>query len=314
MLNFARTFFGVIFFGFIFGLLLIKNSPKFYEVGIEAATPFPQISYIDLLRAEAKKGAQSNSSFENNKIASLKIKKEYSSDFQKNTDELRFILPTDQNFTITEAWTFSPDRKKVQLAYQYSLDFEGQLFLLRNPSFHDSLRTVIIKRITSLSDRVAQKFNQHHYIYKGETTLPLQYYLALEGNSPWTAIEKETTMALETLNDFAATKNIPLEPKSFIVYPQLNDSIVRWRAGIQVSRYYNTGRKDIRCRRYRGGQALVLVHQGPLNYLKKSWEILQDSLSGKTQAYPGIQLVNKNKASNQNPLTRTTTLYLPIQQ
>ena len=69
-----------------------------------------------------------------------------------------------------------------------------------------------------------------------------------------------------------------LRDKTFIVYPELKDSFVRWRAAIEVDRFYRTNRTDIRCRRYKGGKALQLSHQGTNDYLKDSWKILQDSL------------------------------------
>ena len=94
---------------------------------------------------------------------------------------------------------------------------------------------------------------------------------------------------------------------------ELKDSFVRWRAAIEVDRFYRTNRSDIRCRRYKGGKALQLSHQGTNDYLKDSWKILQDSLVNKIQAYPAIQAISKENDSIVNPLNWTTQLYMPIQ-
>ena len=109
------------------------------------------------------------------------------------------------------------------------------------------------------------------------------------------------------------TKNISSLGETFILYPVLSDAVVRWRAAIEVDRFYRTNRSDIRCRRYKGGKVLQLSHQGTNDYLKDSWNILQDSLVNKIQAYPAIQAISKENDSIVNPLNWTTQLYMPIQ-
>ena len=312
MFNLIRTILGVLFFSLVFGAVLIKNKPKAFEIVFEQSIDYPVINYIDYLQSSPaqqwiKALLSKNEAFY---APSMTKKIEWSQD---NQHELKFIFHGDEEFMLEEQWTFSPEKKSVQLLYNYTLGFKDQLKLLRNPQFNDSLRSIIIKRMANTRQAIAVQYQQHRWQYKGETTLPLTYYLALEGNSPWNTIEQDTKLAFEKIRDFMQTANISPLDNTFILYPELSDSIVRWRAAIEVDRFYRTNRRDIRCRRYKGGKVLQLTHQGTNDYLKDSWEILQDSLVGKTQAYPAIQAITKENDSIVNPLNWTTQLYIPIQ-
>ena len=312
MINLIRTILGVLFFLFVFGVVLIKNKPKVFEIVLEQSIHYPVINYIDYLQSltaqqQIKIELSKNDAF---RSSSLTNKIERS---PRNQNELKFIFASEEGFSLEEQWTFFPEKKQVQLRYNYNLKFREQLNLLFYPDFNDSLRAIVIKRLKNTRQAIAKQYQQHLWQYKGETTLPLTYYLAVEGNSSWSAIEKDTNLAFEKIRDFADIKNITSLGKSFIVYPELNDSVVRWRAAIGVDRFYRTNKRDIRCRRYKGGKALQLTHQGTGNYLKDSWKILKDSLANKIQAYPAIQGIAKENDSIVNPLNWTTQLYIPIQ-
>ena len=232
---------------------------------------------------------------------------------QKSQHELKFIFPGEEDFTLEEQWVFSPEKKSVQLLYNYTLGFRDQFKFLRNPQFNDSLRSILIKRFKNTQQAIAEQYQQHRWQYNGETTLPLTYYLALEGNSPWNTIKEDTELAFKKIHDFAKTADISSLGKTFILYPVLSEAVVLWRAAIEVDRFYRTNRRDIRCGRYKGGKALELTHQGTDDFLKDSWEILQDSLVSRIQAYPAIQVISEQNYSIVDPLSWTTQLYMPIQ-
>ena len=312
MLNLIRTILGILFFFLVFGVVLIKNKPKEFEIVFEQSIDYPIISYIEYLQSfPAQQWINSLLSKKEAFYAPSMAKKMELS--QKSQYELKFIFPGEENFTLEEKWIFSPEKKSVKLFYNYTLAFKDQLKLLSNPEYNNSLRSIIIKRLENTLEVIESQYQQHRWQFKGETTLPLTYYLALEGNSPWNKIKEDTKLAFEKVSAFAETKNISTLDKTFIVYPELKDSFVRWRAAIEVDRFYRTNRSDIRCRRYKGGKALQLFHQGTNDYLKDSWKILQDSLVNKIQAYPAIQAISKENDSIVNPLNWTTQLYMPIQ-
>jgi hypothetical protein len=240
----------------------------------------------------------------------MKEKMEWS---QKSQHELKFIFPGEEGFTLEEQWVFSPEKKSVQLLYNYTLGFRDQFKFLRNPQFNNSLRSILIKRFKNTEQAIAEQYQQHRWKYNGETTLPLTYYLALEGNSPWNTIKEDTELAFKKINDFAKTVDISSLGKTFILYPVLSDSVVSWWAAIEVDRFYRINKREIRCRSYKGGTALQLTHQGTNDFLKDSWEILQDSLVSRIQAYPAIQVISKQNDNIVNPLNWTTQLYMPIQ-
>ena len=312
MFNLIRTILGILFFLLVFGVVLIKNKPKEFEIVLEQSIDHPIISYMDYLKSPpAQQWIYTLLSKKEGFYApSMTKKMEWS---QKSQYELKYIFTGEEDFTIEEQWIFSPEKKSVQLFYNYTLGFKDQLELLRNPQYKDSLRSLIIKRLENTRQTVDAQYQQHRWQFKGETTLPLTYYLALEGNSPWNTVKEDTELAFKKIHDFAQTKNISSLGETFILYPVLSDAEVRWRAAIEVDRFYRTNRSDIRCRRYKGGKALRLTHQGTNDFLKDSWKILQDSLAGKIQAYPAIQTISKENDSIANPLNWTTQLYMPIQ-
>ncbi|MEN8812704.1 MAG: hypothetical protein ABF277_05270 [Candidatus Arcticimaribacter sp.] len=313
MLNFIKTILGFIFFSFVFGLIIIKNGPKDHTLIIEQDLSNPAISYIEYLQSAKAKEEWIAEAFPQGELAEAKIEIEEITSFNRSEHEFGFSIPTNKNFTLEERWIFSPKQPKVRLEYHYTNDFRGQIFHLRRPYFKDSLRSVAIKRFSKAEQKITNLYQQHRYIYKGETTLPLTYYLALEGNSSWNKVAQETATAFETIQDFAKNSNIPIQKESFLVYPSLGDSIVRWRAAITVDRYYRTNSAVIKCRRFKGSKTLQLEHQGPNNFLKESWDLLRDSLKGKIQSYPLIQEINTANDSISNPLNWSTQLYIPIQ-
>ena len=312
MFNLIRTILGVLFFILVLGVVLIKNKPKEFEIVLEHPIDYPIVNYIDYLQSSPARQLIYTllSKKEAFYAPSMTKKMEWS---QKNQHELKFIFPGEEDFTLEEQWVFSPEKKSVQLLYNYTLGFRDQFKFLRNPQFNDSLRSMLIKRFKNTQQAIAEQYQQHRWQYKGETTLSLTYYLALEGNSPWNTIKEDTELAFKKIHDFAKTADISSLGKTFILYPVLSDSVVRWWAAIEVDRFYRTNRRDIRCGRYKGGKALELTHQGTNDFLKDSWEILQDSLVSRIQAYPAIQVISEQNYSIVNPLSWTTQLYMPIQ-
>ena len=242
---------GVLFFILLLGVVLIKNKPKEFEIVLEYAIDYPIVNYMDYLQSSPAR--QWIFTLLSKKEAfyapSMTKKMEWS---QKNQHELKFIFPGEEDFTLEEKWVFSPEKKSVQLLYNYTLGFRDQFKFLRNPQFNDSLRSMLIKRFKNTQQAIAEQYQQHRWQYNGETTLPLTYYLALEGNSPWNTIKEDTELAFKKIHDFAKTADISSLGKTFILYPVLSDSVVRWWAAIEVDRFYRTNRRDIRCVRYKG--------------------------------------------------------------
>lgn len=312
MFNFIRTILSVLFFGLVFGAVLIKNKTREFEIVLEHPIDYPLINHIDYLQSTAAEKWIKTSLSENEYLFPSPQKQGYTG-WQKNQYELEFRYAGHRDFTLKEQWTFSPEMKLVRLNFSYSLEFRERLFLLSHPHFNDSLRSIAIQRFEKTRKNVALAYQKHRWQYQGETSLPLTYYLALEGESNWDALEEDTARAFEQILDFANAENIPTRSNLFIVYPRMSDSVVRWRAAIGVNRFYRTNRSDIRCRRYKGGKALQLTHLGTNDFLKDSWRILQDSMANQTQTYPAIQAINLKKDSILNPLKWTTQLFIPIQ-
>ena len=312
MFNFIRTILSVLFFALVFGAVLIKNKAREFEIVLEQSIDYPLINHFDYLQSTAAEKWIKTSLSEIEYLFPSPQKQGYTG-LQKNQYELEFRYAGHSDFTLKEQWIFSPDTKLVRLKFSYSLGFRERLLLLPHPHFNDSLRSIAIQRVEKTRKNVALAYQKHRWQYQGTTTLPLTYYLALEGESDWNALEEDTARAFEQILDFAKGKNIPTRPNSFIVYPRISDSIVRWRAAISVDRFYSTNRSDIRCRRYKGGKALQLTHLGTNDYLKGSWSILQDSTVNEIQTYPAIQAINLKKDSILDPLKWTTQLFIPIQ-
>lgn len=312
MFNLVRTILGVLFFTFTFGIVLIKNHPAKFEFFYEQPLKHKSISYTDYLKSsKAKESWRKNILAKSHLIYSTPNNLELKV-AQKSVNELDFIFSLDNNITLKETWLFSPNEKLVQIRHVFDVDFLGKLLLLRYPQFTDSIRYSLLQRLNDTQEKITALYQQHQWHYQGETTLPETYYLAIEGRNAWKDLNKNTQLAFQKIRAFASSENISTTHENFIVYPAMNDSIVQWRASVEVDRFYRTKAKEIKCRRFKGGKALLLVHQGTEKLLKDSWKILKDSLGNKTQTYPLIQMVNKKNDSITNPLLWTTQLYLPI--
>lgn len=294
MINLLRTLFGIIFFGLIFGLAIIKNGPKTLEIKFSLPRPYPIQSYKDIIKTTVIP----------NKTVAFSIPQQ---------DTLFAInFPIKNGLKLKEYWIDSQENKLLALHHSYQIDFSGQLFFFNQARLIDRLRSKLIDRLERTMDTVEQLYSTHRWDYKGITELPSTFYLSIEGDSDWESLEASTLKGFEQIKTLARDNDIPLQDNRFIIYPRLEESSVRWRAAIEVDRYYRTTNELIRCRRFRGGKSLELVHQGPFDFLKESWKILRDSLGTTMQAYPAMQLVNSNRNHYTNPLDWRTSLYLPI--
>lgn len=293
MLNLLRTLFGFVFFIIVFGVALIKNGPKKYEVTFSLPIAHPIESYRD-------------------HIKSTVIANENAEAFPLNQDTLFALnFPKTNGVKLKESWINTAESRTLAIHQEYQFDFSRQVFFFRDPESMDRLRDQAIERLQETRDAVDKRFLAHRWNYNGTVDLPRIYYLAIEGRNEWNEVDDATSKAFEQLESFAHDNDLPLQEKRFIVYPLIEETTVQWRAAIEVDRYYRTNDKMIRCRRFKGGKSLELIHQGPLTYLNKSWKVLSDSLGNKTQAYPGIQYLTNKKVSI-NPLNWSTSLYLPI--
>ena len=55
MFNLIRTILGILFFFLVFGVVLIKNKPKEFEIVFEQSIDYPIISYMDYLKSSPAK-------------------------------------------------------------------------------------------------------------------------------------------------------------------------------------------------------------------------------------------------------------------
>lgn len=313
MLNLFRTVFGIVFFTFLFGVVIIKNGPKEYQLILEQPISYPDQSYLDELSLLKDNDAWFKGLTSKDKPNTGTTNQPKNATADRSKKQRYNTRATDKGFTLEEMWSLSSQDKSLQLQYSFKPTFKGQLYLFSTPSFNDSLRETALKRLDQVINNVDKQYAQHRWDYKGKIDLPLTYYLALEGESEWERLEENTNRALEKIIEFARFRNIPLQKTKLIVYPRLSKTTVQWRAGIKVDRFYKTNSKEIRCRKFKGGNALALDHLGPYTYLNKSWEVLQDSLKDNIQTYPSIQIVNTTSNNRiKNPLKWTTPLYIPI--
>ena len=225
---------------------------------------------------------------------------------------IEFKLPTPFSFDLNETWKWNEHKKIITVNYQYELNFLSKLYFTLNPELFKKIRNFGEARLLKTQEKIQSKFNQHRSEYLGKMQLPMTYYLAIEGKSAWKDLETAIFLGHEKIKTFGIQNNIPLQEKSFIVYPSMDQEVVQWRAAVAVDRFYKTNSAEIRCRRYKGGNTLALLHKGPDNFLRNSWNRIKDSLNNRQQNYPFIQQ-SINIDQTKNPLNWETILYIPIQ-
>jgi DNA gyrase inhibitor GyrI len=303
MLSLLRTFIGTLFFLCCFGIVLLKNSPKDYRLEFSQNTNLPWATLVDVLEQESTNTENEEISFFLSSLRPLA---------NKEQNIKRFLIPTAHFFDLIEEWQWQQQDSLLQLTYTYELSFLSKLFSF-NQKLNDTVRTFGQSRFERIQSKANTLLHEHHWEYNGETTLPLTYYLAIEGESTWEELNSTVKNGHEDLKTFAQKNEIPVLENTFVLFPEINDEKIRWRAAIEVERYYRTNNSTIRCRRYKGGKALVLTHMGTAKHLPKSWSILQDSLLAHKQNYPLIQKDERTIQDSKNPLDWTTKLYAPIE-
>ena len=303
MLSLIRTFIGTLFFLCCFGTVLIKNSPKEYRLEINQKTNLPWATIIDILQQESTSKVKKKKSFFPSSPRLLTT---------KDHNVKRFSIPTAHYFDLTEEWRWQQKDSLLQLTYTYELNFLSKLFSF-NDRFNDTVRTFGQSRFEHIQKKANTLLHEHRWEYNGEATLPLTYYLAIEGESSWEELNSSIEKGKEAIKTFAKKNAIELLEDEFVLYPIMNEKKIRWRAAVTVERYHRTNNTNIRCRRYKGGRTLALIHKGTKEHLAKSWIILQDSLLYHKQNYPLIQKNERTIQHSENPLDWTTNLYAPIE-
>ena len=304
MLNLLRSFFGVLFFIGCFGIVMIKNTPNKYNLIISQQSNLIWASLADELQKGEWKFEEKNPVVFADQMNQLKT---------TAPKTIIFKLPTPYSFDLKEIWKWNESKKIITVNYQYELNFLSKLYFTINPELNKKIKDFGEARLLKTLEKIQSKFNQHRSEYLGEMPLPMTYYLAIEGKSPWKDLEAAVFLGHEKIKTFGTQNNIPLQEKSFIVYPSLGEEVVQWRAAIAVDQFYKTNSAEIRCRRYKGGNTLALLHKGPDNFLRNSWNRIKDSLNNRQQNYPFIQQSIKNIDQTKNPLNWETILYIPIQ-
>jgi len=303
MLSLLRTFIGTLFFLCCFGIVLLKNSPKDYRLEFSQNTNLPWATLVDVLEQESTNTENEEISFFLSSLRPLA---------NKEQSIKRFLIPTAHFFDLIEEWQWQQQDSLLQLTYTYELSFLSKLFSF-NQKLNDTVRTFGQSRFEGIQSKANSLLHEHHWEYNGETTLPLTYYLAIEGESTWEELNSAVNKGIEVIKTFAKKNAIELLEDEFVLYPIIKENKIRWRAAVTVERYIRTNNSTIRCRRYKGGKALVLTHMGTAEHLSKSWSILQDSLLLYKQNYPLIQKNGRTIQQSTNPLDWTTKLYAPIE-
>ncbi|MGB2405130.1 MAG: hypothetical protein ACPIA1_07280 [Flavobacteriaceae bacterium] len=308
MLKLFRTFLGLLFFVFFIGVLVVKNQPNTYELILRQHIDHPSSSYIDYLKSIEGENFWTHMQDKNHWL-----KVEQISMLRADKENIERLIPSTEGFALSENWVLSDKDQTLELYYNYEVDFLTKAFFLFNPSFFSELRQLAHHRINNVISDIDTRYQSHQWKYQGKTTYPSFYYLAMEGEASWISLKAHTIEAQLKLVDFARENNIRTIGTPFVVYPLLLNKRIKWRAALQVEQYYDVKTSDIQCRRFRGGEALVLNHIGDERFLKKSWGILLDSLQNRRQAYPAFQKETSPHQYIQNPLQWETTLILPIQ-
>ena len=303
MLSLLRTFIGTLFFLGCFGVVLLKNSPQNYRLAFNQHTNIPWATVKDVLSLDDIREKYNEANFINGTIRTLP---------SEDRTVKRFLIPTVFYFDLIEEWEWNEQESVLQLTYSYTFNFLSRLSSL-NVEPKKVIRTYGQSRFESIQKKAQTLLHKHRWEYNGEQTLPLTYYLAIEGESTWEELNSSVKKGQEAIKLFAQKKAIELLKDEFVLYPSINEKKIRWRAAMAVERYIRTNDNTIRCRRFKGGKVLVITHKGTAEHLSKSWYILLDSLVPYKQNYPLIQKHERTAQNSKNPLEWTTKLYAPIE-
>lgn len=303
MLSLLRTFIGTLFFLGCFGVVLLKNSPQDYRLAFNQHTNIPWATVKDVLSLDDIREKYNEANFINGTIRTLP---------SEDRTVKRFLIPTVFYFDLIEEWEWNEQESVLQLTYSYTFNFLSRLSSL-NVEPKKVIRTYGQSRFESIQKKAQTLLHKHRWEYNGEQTLPLTYYLAIEGESTWEELNSSVKKGQEAIKLFAQKKAIELLKDEFVLYPSINEKKIRWRAAMAVERYIRTNDNTIRCRRFKGGKVLVITHKGTAEHLSKSWYILLDSLVPYKQNYPLIQKHERTAQNSKNPLEWTTKLYAPIE-
>ena len=303
MLSLLRTFIVTLFFLSCFGIVLLKNSPKDHRMEFIQKTNLPWATIVDVLQQESENRENKETSFFRSPPRPL---------YNKEQNIKRFLIPTTHFFELNEEWQWQETDSLLKLTYTYHLNFLSKLFSF-NRKLNDTVRTLGQSRFENIQEKTHALLHEHRWEYNGETTFPVTYYLAIEGESPWEELNSSVKKGKEAIKSFAKKNSIELLKNEFVLFPKLEENNIRWRAAIAVERFIRTNNSTIRCRRYKGGKAIVLTHMGTTQHLSKSWSILKDSLMLYKQNYPLIQKNGRTIQDSNNPLDWTTKLYAPVE-
>ena len=303
MLSLLRTFIGTLFFFCCFGVVLLKNSPQDYRLAFNQNTNIPWATVKGVLSLDDIREKYNEANFINGTIRTLP---------SQDLTVKRYLIPTVFYFDLIEEWEWNEKESVLQLTYSYTFNFLSRLSSL-NVEPKKVIRTYGQSRFESIQKKAHTLLHKHRWEYNGEETLPLTYYLAIEGENTWEELNSSVKKGQEAIKLFAKKKAIELLKDEFVLYPSINEKKIRWRAAIAVERYFRTNNNTIRCRRFKGGKVLVFTHKGTEEHLSKSWSILLDSLVPYKQNYPLIQKHERTAQNSENPLEWTTKLYAPIE-
>ena len=250
----------VLFFFFAVLELFCSKTPLGTSFNISSKNRSSWVTVNDVLLREDVNDEYTEASFINAAIRTLP---------SKDRNVKRFLIPTVFNFDLIEEWQWNEQENRLQLTYNYTLNFLSKLTALNKEP---------LKIIQTFGQSRFEKYPNKGKVVVAPTPLGIQwqrrklsltYYLALEGESSWEELNSAVKNGHEDLKTFAQKNEIPVLDNTFVLFPEINDEKIRWRAAIEVERYYRTNNSTIRCRRYKGGKALVLTHMGTAKHLPK---------------------------------------------
>ena len=318
MLRLFQTFFGVLFFGLCFFMVIIKNSPLQYKLELSYPLEVNHKSYFNLLLEKFPKGVFSeinSSSFVRNlPTFSSHLDMEQSTlDIEEDLGKVIIKTPLGNGYLI-EQWYVNPSKQNIELHFSYNLDFLSQNYLFFRPNENKGLIFFATEQMEKLSEITQQALNSHRWSFTGIQTKTMDYYLWIEGDASWKSLEEETKKGYQILNNYIKNENIRPSDAPFIIFPLMGRNNLRWRVCLPVDRYILSNNDSIGCRKFRLFKNISLRHYGTDRHLEKSWKTLRDSLRKLElkQSYPAWQEIKDSYWNTQDPLLRESILHIPI--
>lgn len=308
MFRLIEAFLGVMLFLFLGSLLVLKNQDNQYAF----KTSRPYSHPTPYIEEEIQKAFQSVplAAFFPWEVNTASLKSSF-------VDHAKTFFIEDNYYGKHQiSYKLDTLKKTIALNVKGEKNMLMKLYGLLNPNLQNESKRKLSLFLKEELHAIEKQYDQHRISWKGiQRSAPI-YYLALE--KKWDIIPNDTIIAAaqSELLAFAEKRQIPPEGEPFTVYPLSSRGEKVWRFALPVGRYYNTQSKTIRCRRYKGGKYISLIHYGTAKGLEKSWQQLQDSLNinGYTLGYPPMERYPRNRKNESNPYKWETELILAVKE